>query len=250
MNKVELKPCERVDDLQRNGLRIIQNPSAFRFGMDAVLLADFTRPRKRERIADLGTGTGILSLLMSQNEPTASFEAVEIQPDMADMASRSVLMNDLEARIHVHNVDLRTAHETLGKGTIDGIVCNPPYGKQNGTLKSETETRLIACHETDCTIADIAKASSALLRDKGRLWMVFPAPRLIELFDALRAEELEPKRLRMVCAKAEKAPYLVLAEAVKKARPSLLWLPPLIVYKKDGSPTEELRRIYHEESAL
>lgn len=242
-----LKPGERVDDLQRNGLTIIQNPSAFRFGMDAVLLADFSRPRKRDRIADLGTGTGILPLLMSQNEPTACFEAIELQAYMADMAARSVLMNGLNERIRVHCADLRCAHETLGRGQMDGVVCNPPYGKMNGTLKSETEARLLSCHETDCGIADIAHAASTLLRDKGRLWLVFPAPRLLELCDVLRAEELEPKRLRMVCAKADRAPYLALVEAVKKARPALLWLPPLIVYNSDGSPTDELRRIYHEE---
>lgn len=241
-----LKPGERVDDLQRNGLSIIQNEGAFRFGMDALLLADFTRPRKHDRIADLGTGTGILPLIMSQNEPTASFEAIELQEDMADMAARSVLMNGLEGRITVRCADLRDIHKTLGSGLMDGVVCNPPYGKKNSTLKSETEARLLACHEIDCGIADIAHAAATLLRDKGRLWIVFPAPRLLELCDILRAEELEPKRLRMVYAKVDRAPYLALAEAVKKAKPALLWLPPLVVYNADGSPTDELRRIYHE----
>lgn len=242
----ELKAGERVDDLQRNGLCIIQNPDAFRFGMDALLLADFTRPRRRDRIADLGTGTGILPLIMSQNEPSASFEAIELQSDMADMAARSVAMNGLGDRISVRCMDLRAAHEALGRGSMDGVVCNPPYGKKNGTLKNETETVLISRHETDCTVDDIAHAASELLRDKGRLWLVFPAPRLLELCDALRHDALEPKRLRMVCAKADRAPYLVLVEAVKKAKPALLWLPPLIVYERDGSPTDELRRIYHE----
>ena len=242
-----IKPGERVDDLERNGLHILQRPGAFCFGMDAVLLAAFTRLRKRERVVDLGTGTGILPLLLSQNEPTATFEAIEIQPDMADMAARSVLMNGLESRVCVHACDLRDAWERLGRGQMGAVVCNPPYGKQNGTLISETEGQRVSRHEQDCTIRDVARAASLLLRDLGRCTLAFPAQRLLELCDALREWELEPKRVRMVCAKVEKPPYLALVEAVKHARPALLWEPPLVVYHADGGMTDELKRIYHME---
>lgn len=245
MTQELVKPGERVDDLQLDGLRIIQNPQAFRFGMDAVLLSSFARLRKHDRVADLGTGTGILPLLLSHAEPTATFEAVEIQPDMADMAVRSVRLNGLESRIHVHALDMRDAWQTLGRASMGTVVCNPPYGKLHSTLLSENEAQLISRHETDCSIADVALAASMLLRDKGRLAIVFPAQRLLELCDALRAQELEPKRVRMVCAKADKPPYLVLLEAVKKARPALLWHAPLVVYHADGSLTDELRAIYH-----
>lgn len=123
-----LKPGERLDDLQRNGLHIIQHPQAFRFGMDAVLLADFTRLRPRERVADMGTGAGILPLLLSQKQLDARFEAFEIQPEMADMARRSVALNGLEERIRVHAADMRAAYELIGRESMHAAVCNPPYG--------------------------------------------------------------------------------------------------------------------------
>jgi len=245
MSEIWVRPGERVDDLQRNGLKIIQNPKAFCFGMDAVLLADFSRVRPRERVADMGTGTGILPLLMSQKEESARFEAFELQPDMADMAVRSVRMNGLQERIRIHQGDLRSAHEQIGRESMHAVVCNPPYGKQGGTLTNDLQTQLLARHETDCTIRDIARACASVLRTRGRLSMVFPSQRMLELTDVLRECRLEPKRLRMVCARIDRAPYLLLIEAVKNARPGLLWLPPLIVYNTDGSETEELNRIYH-----
>lgn len=230
--------------MQRNGLAILQKPDGFRFGMDAVLLAHFTRLRPRDTVADLGTGTGILPLLMSQQEPSARFHAFEWQADMADMSARSVQMNGLEGRIVVHARDLRDAPQVLGFESVDGVVCNPPYGKQGGAIPSETQPRLLACHETGCALAEVLVAAAAILRNQGRLWMVLPAPRLLELTDGLRACRLEPKRLRMVCAKASKPPYLLLLEAVKNARPMLAWLPPLIVYHEDGRETDELMAIY------
>jgi len=245
MNNELLKPYERIDDLQRNGLRIIQNPNAFRFGMDAVLLADFTRLRPRERVADMGTGTGILPLLLSQKERTCSFEAFEWQAEMADMARRSVELNALSERIRIHASDMRKAWEVLGRESMNVVVCNPPYGKLGGTLTNETDSVLLARHETDCTIVDVCAACAAILKNHGRANLVFPAPRMLELCDALRQNRLEPKRIRMVCAHVDKPPYLVMVEAMKNARPSLLWMPPLVVYQPDGNETEEISRIYH-----
>ncbi len=240
-------PHERVDDLQRNGLRMIQNPAAFCFGMDAVLLADFVTLRKGETIADLGTGTGILPVLLSQKEKTAQFHAIEIQPDMADMAGRTMELNGLAQRIQVHALDLREAPGVLGYERMDAVVCNPPYGKQGSSLPSAEPGVLVARHETDCSLREIVAAGASLLKNHGRIFLVFPSPRLLELCDALREKRLEPKRVRLVCAKASRAPYLVLLEAMKNARPGLAWLPPLVVYQEDGSETEELRRIYHQE---
>lgn len=133
----------------------------------------------------------------------------------------------------------------LGVRSMHAVVCNPPYGKQGGTLTNDLQTQLLARHETDCTIRDIARACASVLRNHGRLSMVFPSQRMLELTEALQDCRLEPKRLRMVCARFDRAPYLLLIEAVKNARPGLLWLPPLIVYNTDGSETEELKRIYH-----
>lgn len=241
-----LKPNERIDDLQRNGLRIIQNPDAFRFGMDAVLLADFAKLRPRERVADMGTGTGILPLLLSQQEESCTFDAFEIQPEMAEMAERSVLLNGLQDRITVHAADMRDAWKITGREKMHAVICNPPYGKRGGTLTSETSSVSIARHEADCTIEDVAASCAAVLRNLGRLNICFPAQRMLELFDALRKARLEPKRIRMVCAKVEKPPYLVMVEAMKNARPQLLWMPPLVVYNPDGTETEEIKRIYHQ----
>lgn len=243
--KIQLKEHERIDDLQRNGLSIIQNDQAFRFGMDAVLLADFTRVNPRDKIADMGTGTGILPLLLSQKEETATFHAFEIQQEMAEMAGRSMIMNELEKRISVHATDMRQATKVIARESMDAVVCNPPYGKNGAALKSETQTVSIARHEDVCQLNDIIKSCATVLRNRGRLSMVFPAQRMLELLDALRSCRLEPKRIRMVCAKVDRAPYLVLVEAMKNARPALLWMPPLVVYHADGSETDEIHRIYH-----
>lgn len=242
---MELLPGERIDDLQLNDLHIIQNENGFRFGMDAVLLSDFTSVRPRERIADMGTGTGIIPLLLSQKREDTTFEAFEIQPDVAQMAARSVQLNGLEERIHIHAADMRSATDILGYQSMHAVTCNPPYGKAGSALTSRTEAVRVSRHETDIDIDEIVAACSGVLRNMGRLTMVFPAQRLLELCDSMRRHRLEPKRIRMVCAKVEKPPYLVLIEAMKNAKPSLLWLPPLVVYHPDGTETEEIQRIYH-----
>ncbi len=243
-NELSAPEGEQWDDLQNNGMQILQKIKGFRFGMDAVLLANFTRVKPHETVADLGTGSGILPLLLSQKEITAVFHAFEWQPDIADMADRSVQYNQLENRITVHCRDLREAAQVLGKASLQVVVCNPPYGKKDTIIPSQTENKRLSKHETDCEIADILYASSAILKNQGRIYLVFPSHRMLELFDAMRRNHLEPKRLRMVCGKASKAPYLLLVEGIKNAKPMLHWQPPLIVYHEDGSETEELRAIY------
>ena len=237
-----LAPHERIDDLQRNGLRIIQQSKQFRFGMDAVLLANFTQVRKRDHVMDFGTGTGILPLLLSQDEPTATFTALEWQADMVDMAQRSVALNGLQERICVQHMDIRQAH-TLPKAQV--VVCNPPYGKQGSVLPNENKGICLARHETQCTLADILKSASQVLGHHGRLSMVFPAHRVLELCDEMRKVRIEPKRLRMVCAKVSKPPYVVLVEGLKGAKPMLHWEAPLVVYHENGTETKELMQIYH-----
>lgn len=240
-----LHPGERIDDLQYNGLKVIQNPAGFCFGMDAVLLADFTTVRPRECVVDMGTGTGILPVLLSQKQETARFHAFEIQRDMAAMAARTMALNGLEDRIAVHGTDMRQAAQVLGHGKADAVVCNPPYGKQGSALPSEAPSIMLARHETDCPLCEVVAAGAAVLRNLGRLSMVLPTPRMLELCDAMRQCRIEPKRARLVCAKLSREPYLVLLEGMKNAKPSLKWLPPLVVYHEDGRETEELQRIYH-----
>ncbi len=244
-NEVFARDGEQWDDLQNNGLKILQKKAGFRFGMDSVLLADFTRVKPGENIADFGTGSGILPLLLSQKEKSAIFHAFEWQTEIADMASRSVRFNGLDNRIFLYDEDIRSAERILGKASVQAIVCNPPYGKKDTIIPSQTENKRLSKHETDCEIGQWLASAAAILKNQGRITLVFPAPRMLELLDSMRQYRLEPKRLRMVCGKADKAPYLLLVEGMKNARPMLHWLAPLIVHHADGSETEEIRKIYN-----
>jgi len=241
---IELKEKERIDDLQRGGLHVIQRADAFRFGTDAVLLADFAAPRLRDRVCDLGTGTGVIPLLLYARQQTITADAVEIQPDMADMAARSMCLNALNEKIRVHVGDLREIRTLLGHAQYDLVTCNPPYGKAGGTLLNPGESKRLARHEDSCHIEDVAQAAQWLLRNGGRLCCVFPSHRLLELCDAMRSKKIEPKRIRLVCSRADKAPHLCLVEGMLDARPGLHMESTLVIYDEQGQYTPELRRIY------
>lgn len=236
---------ERVDDLQLAGLRIIQKVTGFRFGMDAVLLADFARVEARDRVADFGTGTGILPLLLAGRGLGAHFDAFEIQLDMADMAKRSVALNGLTERITVHHLPVEEADSVCPPGTLDAIVCNPPYGVPGTTLLNPAQTLSTARHQTAAGLTAWFRMAYRLLRGKGRFHMIYPAPRMLEAMTALSAAHLEPKRFRLIYPSASKAANLVLIEGMKDAKPMLHPEPPLIVYEEDGRMTAELKRIYH-----
>ncbi len=235
---------ESIDDLQRGGLRVIQRADAFRFGTDAVLLADFAAPRRHDRVCDLGTGTGIIPLLLYARENTISADAVEIQPDMADMAARSMAMNGLNEKIRVLPGDLRSIRTLLPHARYDLVTCNPPYGKAGGTLLNPDASKRLARHEESCAIEDVACAAAWLLQNGGRLCCVFPAARMIELSDAMRKYRMAPKRIRMVHSRVEKAAHLCLMEGMLDARPGLIIEPPLVIYDENNAYTPELRRIY------
>lgn len=235
---------ERIDDLQRGGLRVIQRADAFRFGTDAVLHADFAAPRRHDRVCDLGTGTGIIPLLLYARENTISADAVEIQPDMADMAARSMAMNGLNEKIRVLPGDLRSIRTLLPHARYDLVTCNPPYGKAGGTLLNPDASKRLARHEESCAIEDVACAAAWLLQNGGRLCCVFPAARMIELSDAMRKYRMAPKRIRMVHSRVEKAAHLCLMEGMLDARPGLIIEPPLVIYDENNAYTPELRRIY------
>ena len=235
---------ERIDDLQRGGLRVIQRVDAFRFGTDAVLLSAFSMPRRHDRLCDLGTGTGVIPLLLYGREPTLTGDAVEIQPDMADMAARSMALNGLSDVIRVHAGDLRQIRGLLPHARYDLVTCNPPYGKAGGTLLNPAESKRLARHEETCRISDVAQAAAWLLHGGGRLCVVFPAARLLELTDALRACRLEPKRLRLAHSRLGKQAHLCLLEAMLDARPGMTVEPPLVIYRDDGTYTDEMRAIY------
>ena len=244
-----LKPGERLDDLQYQGLRIIQREDGFRFGTDAVLLADFATLHKGDRAADLGSGTGIIALLLAGRQPTAHLTAIEIQPDMADMARRSAALNGLEERLSVRCMDLREAPQRLGYNGYDVVVCNPPYSRRGTGPESSQDGRAIARHEVYCTAQDVARAAYGLLRYGGRLAMVYPADRIAQILEACTQARMEPKRLRLVHHSAGRPPILLLLEAVREGKQGLVWLPPLVLYDEEGRYTPEVQAIYHMQEA-
>lgn len=239
-----LRPGERLDDLQCGGLKLIQRPDAFRFGTDSVLLADFAAPRRDERAVDLGCGTGAIALLMAGHQPRMRVDAVELQPDVADMAARSVALNGMEARVLVHCLDMREAWRTLGAGRYSLAVCNPPYGRSGAALESQRETLRIARHEGGLAPWDVTRSAAMLLKNGGRFCAIYPAPRAYELMRAMDDSGIAPKRLRIVQGVAGRAPKFVLLEGVKQGGEGLHWLPPLVLRHEDGSFTEEWHRIY------
>lgn len=240
-----LLPNERIDDLQFRGLKIIQNPQYFCFGMDAVLLSHFARLKKADRAADLGTGTGILPLLLWGRYEFRHMTGIEIQSNIADMASRSVSLNNLDEKITIINEDLRNFGFGSQAGTMDAVISNPPYKKAGSGLPSITDTQAIARHEITCRLEDITSCASRLLRNGGRFFTINHSDRIIELIELMRQYKLEPKRLRLIQPRIDKPPNLVLAEGVKNARPHVSFEPALIIYNPDGSPTRELDEIYH-----
>ena len=239
-----LLPGERLDDLQCEGLKIIQRPDAFRFGTDSVLLADFAAPRRGERAVDLGCGTGAIALLMAGHQPAMEVDAVELQADIADMAARSVALNALEARVRVHALDMREAWRTLGAGRFSLVVCNPPYGRSGAALESLSEAKRLARHEGDLTPGDVARAAGMLLKNGGRFCAVYPAPRAYELMRAMDDAGIAPKRIRTVHGVQGRAPKFVLLEGVKQGGEGLHWLEPLVLRHVDGSFTDQWHEIY------
>lgn len=240
-----LLPGERIDDLQFQGLRIIQSPNAFRFSMDSVLLADFCSLRRGMRICDLGTGTGILPLLLYGRGEKLTFDAVEIQQDAADRAKRSVLLNHLEDSITVYAQDLRQVRHFLPHAAYDTVVCNPPYSASDTALLSPNPALRGARQEELCTLEDILLAAEWLLKNRGRFVFMLPASRLQEAASALNKHRFHLKRLRMVHGKEDRPARLALMEAMTDCGSGLRVLPPLIVKNDDGTDTDEIKRIYH-----
>lgn len=246
MNEQELLcPGERIDDLQLMGLRIIQSPEAFCFSMDSVLLSDFARVGNRTKICDLGTGTGILPLLLYGRAEGITCDAIEIQPDVADRARRTMRLNGLEGAIYVHTADLRRIKTVLPHGAYQMVICNPPYNPSPASLPSPNVLLRTAREEACCTLDDVAAAAAWLLKSRGRFVLMLPAARLSEAMDTLRQRRLEPKRLRFVHGKADRPARLVLMEAMLDVNPGLLVEAPLIAKNLDGMDTDEIRRIYH-----
>ena len=242
--QTHLKPHERLDDLQRSRLKIIQNTKKFCFGMDAVLLAGFARARQGDRCLDLGTGNGIIPLLLSAKTPAEHITGLEIQPEIADMARRSVALNHLEGRIKIVTGDIREADGIFAPASFHVITSNPPYMTWHHGLQNPDDARTIARHEMLCSFEDVAHAAERLLMPGGHFYLVHRPFRLAEIMTTLVSHHLEPKRMRLVYPYVDREPNMVLLECIRGARSRITVEKPLIVYKAPGQYTDEIYDIY------
>lgn len=235
---------ERIDDLQRNGYQIIQKKKGFCFGMDAVLLSGFARVREGEKALDLGTGTGIIPILLEAKTEGQHFTGLEIQEEMAEMAGRSVVLNGLESRVDIVRGDIKEASRLFGKASFDVVTSNPPYMNDSHGLKNPDLPKAIARHEVLCTLEDVAREAALLLKPGGRFYMVHRPHRLAEIITVLKEHKLEPKRMKLVHPFADKDANMVLIEAVRGGRSMIKVEAPVIVYREPGVYTEEIYTIY------
>lgn len=243
---IELREGERLDDLHRNGCRIIQNEKLFCFGMDAVLLSGFARVKPQGRALDLGTGTGVIPILLSAKTSGAYFAGLEIFESSVDMARRSVALNCLEQRVEIVQGDIRKAGELFAPASFDTVTSNPPYmTAKHGLINPDIE-KAAARHELLCTLEDVVCAAARLLRPGGHFYLVHRPFRMAEIIRALSAFQLEPKRMRLVHPYVNREPNMVLIEAVKGGRPRMTVEKPLIVFERPGVYTAEIAELYGE----
>ena len=242
--EITLKENERIDELQRNGYRIIQNPAKFCFGMDAVLLSGFAKAKKGNIVLDLGTGTGIIPILMEAKTEASCFNGLEIQEESAEMARRSVALNALEEKITIVTGDIKEADSLFDAASFDVITCNPPYMIGQHGLVNPEDAKAIARHEILCTLEDVIAQAAVLLKPGGNFFMVHRPFRLAEIMVLLHQYKLEPKRMQMVHPFIDKEPNMVLIEANRGGKPRMSVEKPLIIYKEPGVYMPEIYDIY------
>lgn len=239
-----IRPGERLDDLQCKGYQIIQDPKRFCFGVDAVFLSNFVTVKRGGRILDLGTGTGIIPILLAAKTEAAYITGLEIQKESAEMAARSVQLNGLEERITITEGDIKEAADIFSAASFDVITSNPPYMTHEHGLENAYEPKNIARHEILCNLEDVVRAAARLVKPGGSFFMIHKPFRLAEIFGMLMQYKLEPKRMRLIYPYVEKEPTMVMIEAVRRGRSRIKIEPPLIVYQEKGVYTEEVRRMY------
>lgn len=244
MSKVICGEDERIDDLQRNGYRIIQKKKGFCFGMDAVLLSGFAQVKEGEQAVDLGTGTGIIPILLEAKTKGRHFTGLEIQEEVAEMAKRSVCLNQLEERVTIVRGDIKEASRLFGKASFDVVTSNPPYMNDQHGLKNPDLPKAIARHEVCCTLDDVCREAALLLKPGGRFYMVHRPHRLAEIITALKSYKLEPKRMKLVHPFVDKDANMVLIEAVRGGKSMMKVEAPIIVYREPGVYTQEIYDIY------
>lgn len=250
MNKeqrnVKIYSEERIDDLHRNGYKIIQNPKKFCFGMDAVLLSGFAKVLPGEHLVDLGTGTGIIPILLEAKSKGELFTGLEIQEKSADMARRSISLNNIDDKVKIIIGDIKESSNIFKKNSIDVVTSNPPYMTAKHGLTNNDESKSIARHEILCTLRDLIRETSLILKPGGRFYIVHRPFRLVEILNTLSEYKLEPKRMRMVHPFIDKEPNMVLIECIKGGKSMLKVEAPLVVYKEINVYTDEIYNIYGE----
>lgn len=239
-----LKENERIDDLQRCGLKIIQNTEKFCFGMDAILLTSFAKVKQGEIMLDLGTGTGIIPILMQAKTKGKHFTGIDIQEESVEMANRSIAMNKQEDVVDVRHVDIKEVREHFKAASFDVVTSNPPYMTDNHGLVNPDMPKAIARHEILCSLEDVIGAADYVLKPNGRLYMVHRPFRLVDIITTLTAHKLEPKRIQFVYPYVNKEPNMVLIEAIKGAKRRVTVEDPLIVYDAPGKYTDAILEIY------
>lgn len=239
-----IRSNERLDDLNRNGYGIIQNPGRFCFGIDAVLLTGFVKVKSKEKVLDLGTGTGIIPILLEAKTKGEHFTGLEIQEESAEMARRSVLYNDLSQKVDIVTGDIKEASQIFGADSFEVITTNPPYMIGQHGITNPSDAKAIARHEILCDLDDILRESAKLLKPSGRFYMVHRPFRLAEIFSKMIDYNIEPKRMRLVYPYIDKEPNMVLIEGQRGAKSRLTVEKPLIVYKEPNVYTEEIYEIY------
>ena len=244
---INLKETERLDDLGRNNYKLIQDPARFCFGMDAVLLSGFARIKPGEHVLDLGTGTGIIPILLEAKTEAEHLTGLEIQPESAEMAARSVAYNNLSDKISIVTGDIKEAGNLFGAASFDVVTCNPPYMIGQHGLTNGEQAKRIARHEVLCTFEDVAAQAAKVLRPGGNFFLVHRPFRLVEILTTLSKYQLEPKRMRLVHPFVDKEPNMVLIEAKKGGKSRITVEPPLIVYREKGVYTDEIYDIYKPE---
>ena len=235
---------ERIDDLQINGRRIIQSPDRFCFGMDAVLLSGFAKVKKGESVLDLGTGTGILPILLDAKTEGGHFTGLEIQPESADMARRSVILNNRQDKIDIVTGDIKNALNIFGAASFDVIVTNPPYMNQNHGITNPESPKAIARHELLYSLEDVIRQTRSLLKVNGRMYMVHRPFRLPDIMELMNECGIEPKKMRFVHPYVDREPSMVLIEGVRGGNRRLTVEKPLVIYDGPGEYSEEIKRDY------
>ncbi len=241
---IQIRANERIDDLQYKGLKIIQNTEGFCFGVDAVLLANFADVRKDARVIDLGTGTGIIPVLIAGKTGAASVIGLEIQEPMTEMANRTVLLNNLQDRVKVVQGDIKESVELFGASGFDVVVSNPPYMNHGGGLVNPADMKAISRHELLCTLEDVIKAASKLLKPGGQFAMVHRPDRLVDIIWLMRSYKIEPKYIRFVHPSPYKKANLLLIKGTRGGNPQLKMMDPLYVYDEKGNFSKEIDEIY------